>query len=195
MIMFFLLLVFRVSAQNPPVLSTTSLSDPNQKFDHSKEGNYAQDTSNYRDEFVGTWQYNQNGILSQLRIFKQDQVCFKKEDNGQILDYSYSDCIILKYKLIKNGVVLFDNLNDQTYDFKKSYGTKMYGTDMSGHILDMTRNVRGFYLMRRIPSSSAKLWFNLMTTNHKMLNDSSFYQDGQPLFSIPTGGIEMVKIN
>lgn len=191
-----LLVVLSVSAQNPPILSTTSLANPEQEFDHPKKGNYAQDTSNSRDEFVGTWQYNQNGVLFQLRIFKQDQVLEKKELNGQVLDYYYYDYVILKYKLVKNGTVLFDNINDNSINTDESYGYKEINSDLRGGLTDMTRNVRGYYLIKREPfSSTPKIRFNLILGNYKMLNDPSYYDDGQPLFSIPTGGIEMIKIN
>lgn len=195
-IILLLLLVFRVSAQELPILSTTSLSDPDHRFDHSKKGNYAQDASNLRDQYVGTWEYNQNGILFQLRIFKQDQVLVKLEENGQILDYWYEDCIILKYKLIKNGTLLFNNLGDNSYDIKQSYGSKEDSGYMDGFILDQTRNVRGFFVMGRLPGNALpKLGFTLLTSNFTKLNPESYYDDGQPLFTIPTDGIEMVKIN
>lgn len=185
-----------VSAQNPPILSTTSLANPEQADNHNNNGNYAQDTSNSRDQYVGTWQYSQNGILFQLRIFKQDQLLIKREEDGQVLDYCYRDCIILKYKLVKNGVTLFDNLADNSYSFTESYGTKSANRDLYGFILDHTRNVRGFFVIGRLPSSTTpKLGFTLLTTNYTMYNDYTYYEDGQPLFSIPTDGIEMVKIN
>ena len=56
-----------------PVTSTTSLSNPDSDPNFTSNGNYAQDTANERQQYVGTWEYNQNGILFQVKIEKKDQ--------------------------------------------------------------------------------------------------------------------------
>ncbi|OYQ46364.1 hypothetical protein CHU92_01480, partial [Flavobacterium cyanobacteriorum] len=120
-IIVYLCFVFSAAtAQNLPVLSTTSLNNPFIDFEHWKKGNYAKDTGNTRDQYVGTWQYSQGNTVFQVRIFKQDQVLFDRVFNGQVEDYGYLDCVILKYRLVKNGVVIFDNLASTSYNTDES---------------------------------------------------------------------------
>ncbi|WP_294824069.1 DUF6705 family protein [uncultured Flavobacterium sp.] len=180
-------------AQELPVLSTTSLGNPEQKFDHADNGNYAIDMNNEREQFVGLWEYNENGIIFQLKISKIDMALNKIDNNDIVLNYNYFDRVTLKYKLIKNGTLIFNNLN-QIVDWNTAYGTKDHTNYLRGRIKDHTRNVIGSYTIERPLSVPAKIIFNLVLGNYRLLNDPSFYQDGQPLFSIPTGGIEMIKI-
>ena len=191
----FFIIVFMLGlgckAQNLPVLSTTSLANPDDDINISVNGNYAKDTNNERDQYVGLWQYNQNGILFQLKIEKADKVINKIEDK-----YSYCDKIVLRYKLIKNGVTIHDNLNQATVDYVTTWGLKQSSkNDLRGRILDYTRNLVGSYTVTKLSGLPAKINFNLVLGDYRLLNPHSYYQDGQPLFSIPTGGIEMVKIN
>ena len=74
-----LLLCNYLSAQELPVLSTTSLANSEDDLDISNNGNYAVDTNNERNQYVGLWEYNQNGIIFQLKIEKQDQIINKIE--------------------------------------------------------------------------------------------------------------------
>lgn len=192
---FTLLLCNLITAQNLPVLSTTSLADWEKSMEHAKNGNYAKDIQNYRDQYVGFWEYNQNGIIFQLKIEKEDMVLNKIEYNGVVSSYNYIDKIVLRYRLVKNGVVLHDNLNDSTLDFTNGWGIKQFNRDLYGRMLDYTRNVMGSYTITKPVGSSTTIVFDLILGNYTLQNSPSFYQDGQPLFSIPTGGIIMTKIN
>ncbi len=185
-----------LASQELPVLSTTSLYDEEQQFDHIDSGNYARDTHNERDRYVGLWQYNQNGILFILKIEKMDKVINKREFPGFEPHYNYFDQLTLRYRLVKNNVLLFDNLNQDGVDPIANYATK-HGSnnDARGRIWDRTRNVRGSHTITRLNTNPAKIIFNLERFDYTKVNDSSFYQDGQPLFSIPQNGIEMVKID
>ena len=183
-------------AQDLPVLSTTSLANPGDDLKIGDHGNYAVDVTNERDQYVGLWEYNQNGTIFQLKIEKKDKVINKYEFNGVVTKYSFCDEVILKYKLIKNNVVLYDNLSESTVDSETAWGNKRSSSIfLRGRLLDHTRNVRGSYTIEKISLTPQKINFNLILGNYTKVNDSSFYQDGQPLFSIPTGGIEMVKVN
>ncbi|WP_417369985.1 hypothetical protein [Flavobacterium beibuense] len=51
-----ILIGFNVPAQSLPVTSTTSLTNPDIDPNFGTNGNYAQDTTNERDQYVGTWQ-------------------------------------------------------------------------------------------------------------------------------------------
>ena len=196
-IMILLLTIFQnLASQELPVLSTTSLYDEEQQFDHIDSGNYARDTHNERDRYVGLWQYNQNGILFILKIEKMDKVINKREFPGFEPHYNYFDQLTLRYRLVKNNVLLFDNLNQDDVDPIVNYAIKL-GSDnyASGRIWDRTRNVRGSHTITRLDTNPPKIIFNLGRSNNTLLNEHSFYNDGQPLYSIPADGVEMVKIN
>ncbi|RDI11977.1 DUF6705 family protein [Flavobacterium sp. AG291] len=183
------------NAQELPILSKTSLANSDDAMEHPKNGNYAKDLANYRDQYVGVWEYNQNGVIFQLKIEKLDQAINKIEYNGEVSNYNYTDVLTLKYKLVKNGVVLNDNLNTNLFDQMNGWGIKQVNRELYGRILDYTRNVMGSYTINKQFGSSNTIIFNLILGNYTIQNPSSYYQDGQPLFSIPTGGIEMTKIN
>ncbi len=66
-----------------PVLTTTSLmKDEFEEPNHSKNGNYAKDINNERNQYEGLWRYNQNGVLFELKIEKKNQMLNKQEYNG-----------------------------------------------------------------------------------------------------------------
>jgi len=183
-----------LASQELPVLSTTSLY--NGEVYHSENGNYARDTHNERNQYVGLWEYNQNDILFLLKIKKMDKVINKREFPGFEPHYNYFDQLTLRYRLVKNNVLLFDNLNQDDVDPIVNYAIKL-GSDnyASGRIWDRTRNVRGSHTITRLETNPPKIIFNLGRSNNTLLNESSFYNDGQPLYSIPADGVEMVKIN
>lgn len=192
----FLMICQNLISQELPVLSTTSLYDEEQQFDHIDSGNYARDTHNERDQYVGLWQYNQNGILFILKIEKMDKVINKREFPGFEPHYNYFDQLTLRYRLVKNNILLFDNLNQDGVDPIANYATKHGSNNYArGRIWDRTRNVRGSHTITRLNTHPPKIIFDLERFDYTKLNDSSFYQDGLPLFSIPQGGIEMVKID
>jgi hypothetical protein len=194
--LFIVLMCNTLFAQSLPVLTTSSLAEPNDDDKITKNGNYAKDTNNERDQYVGLWEYNQNGILFQLKIDKDDKALDKIEYNGEISNYNYCDQIILRYKLVKNGVLIYDNLNEPAVDNVTSHGRKLASYNfLDGRILDYTRNVVGYYTMQKLAGNPAKIKFNLLLGNYIMLNSYSYYLDGQPLFSIPINGVEMTKIN
>lgn len=183
-------------SQDLPVLSTTSFSNTADHGKHIANGNYAKDTNNLRGPYVGTWQYNQGGVNLIVKMSKLDKVLNKIEYQGVVSKYDYMDQLELRYRLVKNGTVLFDNLDTGDVDPITSYAIARAGYDLSGRLLDRTRNVVGsFTAKRQMINGPQKMLFNLYLGNYTMLNPSTYYQDGQPLFSIPTGEIEMVKID
>lgn len=108
--------------------------------------------------------------------------------------YYYMDRVTLRYKLVKNGVTLHDNLNSVNIEgYIVSYGSKSVNLSMSGRILDYTRNVAGQYKITRLNTTPPKIIFKLNEFNYKLINPDSFYQGDQPLFSLPLGNIEMEK--
>jgi hypothetical protein len=183
-----------------PVLTTTSLAiDPNMDSNFTNNGNYAIDTNNERDQYVGLWRYQDNELLFELKMEKRDQFLFKIEYQGQV-HYTYKDIIIFKYKLVKNGVLLYDNLETiiPTENYY-SQATKHGNSDfLSGSMFDMTRNVSAVVSIKRLPTSNPdKIYFDLSSYNYSLRNSKEFYNNppGIKLFNIPTDGIEMYRVN
>ena len=143
----------------------------------SKKGNYAVDTNNQRNQYVGLWRYEQNGILFELKMEKRDQYLYLLTYNG-ITDYDYSDLIIFKYRLVKNGITIYDNIgttlpNENYFSSATKYGDLDY---LSGRMIDMTRNVNASVSIKRLPASSPdKIYFNLSSGGYSLLNPSSYY--------------------
>jgi hypothetical protein len=183
-----------------PVLSTTSLIDPLSDVKFNTNGNYAVDTNNELDQYVGLWRYNQNGVLFELLIEKRIKYMGTKIEYQNGLWYNYSDCALFRYKLVKNGSTLYDNLNTPIPQFGWSSQGLKYGiyNYISGSIIDYTRNVLGSVDIKKLPTSGGqqKIFFNLGEGTYLLLNPISYYQGSSlPLFNIPTNGIEMVKVN
>lgn len=191
-----LAVISMAGAQDLPVLSTTSLANPDDHMNIGKNGNYAKDLGNERDQYVGLWEYNQNGVLFQIKIEKQEKVLLKMEYNGVIDHYEFCDEVILRYKLVKNGVLIYNSLTQVNVDAITSYGIKQAGYDyLDGRILDYTRNIVAPYTIVKAFSYPQKIIFKLGESTFSKLNPDSFYQDGQPLFTLPREQIELLKIN
>lgn len=178
-----------------PILSNTSFANQNDENLHTNTGNYAIDTANERDQYVGTWQYNQNGVLFQVKIEKKDQHLLDFTSISS--NYFYADVVTLKYRLVKNGVEVFNNLNQTLFTGTDYMSTaiKEGGDDyLYGTFYDKTRNVSGVVTITKLNTTPEKITFKVPLGAYHMMNPDIYYQDGQPLFSIPTGEIEMVKI-
>jgi hypothetical protein len=181
-----------------PVTSTTSLSNPDNDQNFRKDGNYAQDTANERQQYVGIWEYNQNGILFQVKIEKKDQFLNKAENNGVVLFYNFMDVVVFKYKLVKNGVTIYDNLNQTVYspsDFVPTAIKKGIDNYLYGYFMDYTRNLAAIVKVTKTNSNPDIIKLEVFTNDTFRMNPESFYNGGQPLLTIPTGEIEMVRIN
>ena len=60
-----IILWFQNSFAQYPILTTTSLTgDPTMDANFLKSGNYAVDTNNERNQYVGLWRYQTSDILS-----------------------------------------------------------------------------------------------------------------------------------
>jgi hypothetical protein len=177
-------------AQQPPVLNTYSLANPQHEFKITKKGSYSKDYADERNQYVGTWQYSQNGILFEVKMEKKDQHLFQTPYN-----YFYVDVILIRYRLIKNGVDIYNNYNSVDPEVL-SEGTKQGGDDyLNCSFLDVTRQVLGDATVKKLSGTPEKILFNLSTGGYMLLGPPEIYQPGVDLFSIPTGPIEMLKIN
>lgn len=70
-------------------------------------GDYVKDTENRLNAYEGAWIYNANGVEFTLKLEKKEQVLMETNNNN----YRFYDMIITRYKLIKDGVTLFNNLD------------------------------------------------------------------------------------
>ena len=179
-----------------PVLSTTSLAnDPRTDINFSKSGNYARDFTNQRDQYVGLWRYSQNGILFEVKIEKKDKYINKIEYQGQV-SYNFMDRVVLKYKLIKNGILLYDNLNvilpEDYLSLASKYGVSDY---LSGLMVDETHKVRASVSIKLLNTNPQKIHFDLASGAYHYLNPDSYYENLTTIFTIPLNGIEMVRVN
>lgn len=180
-----------------PVLTTTSLAgDPTNDNNFSTKGNYARDFLNERDQYVGLWRYNQNGVLFELKIEKFDKLKSFAMIEG-VEYYFYDDCVVFKYKLVKNGVTIYDNLNTTVTHNHHSTSMK-YGVNnfLSGLMLDATRNVRANVTITLLNTNPQKIFFDLSSGAYHLMDPNGYGQNpGVPLFNIPIDGIEMERIN
>jgi hypothetical protein len=147
--------------QNYPVLTTTSLADnPRSDINYGKTGNYAVDTNNERDQYVGLWRYEGNGMIFDLKIEKVDKY---RIGEGQY--YCFDDIVILRYRIVQNGIELYNNLNANIYyeNYLKAYGSKDGSVNhLSGQILDVTRNVACSYFIVKSSTNPEKIKFDIM---------------------------------
>lgn len=180
-----------------PVLTTTSLdNDPTLDANFRKNGNYAKDFANQRDQYVGLWRYDQNEIFFELKIEKRDMVINKFEYQGHIDHYAYMDQVIFKYRLIKNGNLIYDNLNTTLPDDYLSYGKK-YGdlNILDGKFLDRTNNVWIDTSIKLLNTFPERIYFNLTGGNTHYFNPDSYYENLSEIITVPIDGIEMVRVN
>lgn len=178
-----------------PVLSTTSLANPNDEYLHDNSGNYAVDTADERDQYVGTWEFSQGTILFQVKIEKIEQ--YRLGPTTLSPYYSFADVVTFKYRLVKNGQEIFNNLNQILFPANYFIPTAIKeGADnhLHGSFIDRTRNVMGTVMITRLNTTPQKIKFHIPIGTYTLLNPPSFYDDGQPTFTFPTGEIEMVKI-
>lgn len=195
-----IVLIFGKAFSQYPILSTTSLNDENQELMHSNNGNYAIDTANERDQYVGTWQYdNGNGTIFEIKIVKHDQ-CFRGTIyRGELYgNYYYMDLVKIKYKLTINNTILFDNLDESNLNNIYESGHKYASMDhLHGSIVDETTKVGVRYnIYKTDDTSPEKIIFKAQRgTMYKLYPRTNITApDGSPTF-FPMEEIEMVKIN
>lgn len=192
-----LLLTVTTALYSQPVLSTTSLQNINDVFKHADNGNYAKDIANERNQYLGLWRYNQDGILFEIKIELKNKRINKIENDGNLFLYYYMDVVVIKYKLMKNGIQIYNNLQTLTPPVRDSYGFKTADSNfLAGRFLDYTRNVYANYTITKLNTTPEKIIFEINELHYTLLNPPSFYiNSGIKLFTIPTEAIEMVKVD
>lgn len=191
------LLIVNYTYSQHPVLSTTSLSNPLQDLDITNNGNYAVDIANERNQYVGTWEYNNNGTVFQIKIEKQDKI-FNGVVTRDVLmtNYFFIDGVKIKYKLIINNQIIYDNLGVMLYNIKEDgfkLGSRPY---LQGSIVDKTTNVGVRYeIYKTTDISPQKIIFKPQRGTIYKLNPNNTYVAGQQWVRFPMEEIEMIKIN
>ena len=195
-----MILIFGKAFSQYPVLSITSLDDENQELAHTNNGNYAMDTANERDQYVGTWKYDNGiGTIFEIKISKNDQAFHGVIYRGEIYsDYYFMDNILIQYKLIINNTLIYDNMNSTNLDTIRSSGHKYASMNyLHGSIVDETTKVGVRYdIFKTNDTSPEKIIFKAQRgTMYKLYPRTGITApDGTPTF-FPMEEIEMVKVN
>ncbi|MDN3707637.1 hypothetical protein QW060_10935 [Myroides ceti] len=197
-----ILFVLQTYAQQYPVLSTTNQANTITDDNYMETGNYAKDIGNIRNQVIGNWRYQTPNLLLELKIEKRD-----KEFSGiSATQYRFKDIIIIKYKLVKNGMVLHDNLNatiptnsiqNQAYDINYVSDGYYYNTTYTfkGFINDYYRQVLCSYEMQKTNvNGQEKLLLNISNGNYRIYGNASMYTPSQKLFSLPLGPILLDRV-
>lgn len=165
-------------------------------------GVYARDTENEREQYLGLWRYETATILFEVKIEKADKLMFMIQDSQDVVsNYCFFDSVIFKYKLVENGITIYDNLNKVMPNSvsKNNYlssGRKQGWYDyLSGRFIDYTRNVAALVEIKKLNTVPEKISFDMSRNIYNKLNTPSFYTDTSiNLFNVPVGLIEMVKV-
>jgi len=80
------------------------------------------DTNNERAQYIGLWRYQANGILFELKVEAADQM-LEQFPNGS--KYYFWDAVTLKYRLVKDGVEIYNNLAETVSNNQRSSGLKL----------------------------------------------------------------------
>lgn len=194
---FFCLIVINITFAQLPTLSTTSLANSAEDLDKANNGNYAIDTANERQQYVGTWEYSNSNTLFQIKIEKVDKYFYGIYYNGRLQgNYFFMDAVKIKYKIVVDGVVLFDNLNETNLDLVGGTGTKLGSNPyLHGSIIDEITKVGVRYeIYKTSATSPEKIIFKgergTMYALRPRTNITA--PDGSPTF-IPLNEIEMIK--
>ena len=194
-----LLLTLNVAlSQTYSVLSTTSLNNATQELDHTKNGNYAVDTNNERDQYLGTWEYNNNGTVFQIKIEKRNKTFNGIIEQGVLKsDYFFMDEVIIRYKLIINGQTKYDNFAEVIPAKVKGSGFKLGQNNyLHGSIVDesVQMGIR-FNIFKTTSNNPQTIVFKPQKgTLFKLRNYVAINNNGLPTY-IPLNEMTMNKIN
>jgi hypothetical protein len=166
---------------------------------NDQNGDYYIDNENKLNVFEGIWVYNDgNGTILTINLRKKNQVLNETLNN----QYSFSDMLILTYKLEKNNIVLHDNLFDSLpteilgiYDGYFGYlgFSKPNYFEANGGFHDANYNIISSCTITKVNTivgQPEKIKIHLYGASRK--NEPSFYNGLTEVFSIPNN-IELVK--
>lgn len=135
-----------ISAQTTISLETATPND-------YKNNNYIKDITGVLNPFVGTWQWTSATDTLTIKFVK------KTEWNPQNFSDYKADLILGSYKYIKNGIVLYDNLNFTTNDmfllnenFAKIIGSYESGNKLRIFMTDKVkhRDLMGYFTINLV---------------------------------------------
>ena len=165
-----------------------------------QNGDYIKDTENKLDQYVGTWEYNDgSGNVFTLKLQRVNQ--FLNDLGGN--RYSFSDEIIISYKLIKDNILIINKLNDiiplevPSSDDLLGFGfvNNFHSYDnLEGFFGDETYNIIANCEIIKLYTplgQPEKIMFKL--TKPFKRNDTSFYQGLSETYSVPNN-VELTKL-
>lgn len=127
---------FLLLAQNPIL----PLNTPHQQLPQNA---YLKDTQNQLPPFEGTWVYNQGNLKVTIKFQK---IIFYNN-----LSFYYSDLLTGNYKVEKNGVIIFDNLNMPFNENASIFGFNFYDGKYNMSFIDTVKCDIG---------GAVKVWIN-----------------------------------
>ena len=188
-----------IQAQTYPVLRTVSIQESLDENYNELNGDYIKDINNLLNPYIGTWKYEDNGMVFILKIQKVEQ--FISITN--IGTYNFSDELCVTYKFVKNGITLVDNLNEplinsyiQANGNGKKYGFYWFKSleYVSGVITDLPLNITtssDIYPINSVGGVFNKIKIQYNGMNSLKGNPADFYI-GKPTFLIPNF-VELIK--
>lgn len=188
--------------QTPPILRTVTLEQSYQENYSLKKGDYIKDSQNTLNKYIGTWTYSNNGTVFTLKLERINVFLIPMTEGSDF--YYYKDIILVRYKLVRNGQVVFDNLNSPsgtslTIDENRGVLNNIETNDyIDGIFYDFTNNV--FVSRCEITKlinaigQPQKIYFKLYPNHSRRMNPPSFYQGMTTMYSMPSN-IELTKID
>lgn len=138
----FYILMIAVSHQINSQIILPVEQSKNYDIEESKN-KYFKDTNGVFDKFIGTWTYINNPI-NPTTIFEVTFYKLEYKHNGT--NNSYRDCLSANFKLIENGVVIYNIENPDIYQiygghFRDPLNVNKYHMTYS----EPNENIKGFY--------------------------------------------------
>lgn len=183
-------------SQNKPVLREITVSSVQSSSYTPKSGDYIKDVTNHLDRYVGTWKYQSSTTIFTLQLDKVNKYLIAPGES-----YLYTDLIIATYKLVKNGITVYDNLGSTVFNGQQDLRGKLSNSNsfdfINGVMRDFTTNVSigrcEIKLLTPYPPQAGaqqKIFFKMFENHTKRMNEGE--GNTTALFSMPNE-IELIK--
>lgn len=202
-ILFLFLLIIEFSySQTFPILRTISFNDAHTDTYWLKKGDYIKDDQNTLDKYVGTWVYSNDNTVFTIRLNRINAFLIPEVEPGEL--YFYNDVIVIRYKLLINNNVVFDNLNDPLVNVLNPDDaiTSLSHTETNNYLNGVFKDIANNVFVSRCEITKLinaigqpqKIYFKLYPNHSRRMNPPSFYQGMTTMYSMPSN-IELTKID
>lgn len=114
----FLILIFLI---NCLITNAQTIDLHSSKF-RQIENAYYRDISNFQNQFVGTWVYNDSNKTIRLRFIKKEEFYYQSYVN------CYVDFLVGEMQYIENGVELINSLNNINNNHSEIFDYSLFGS-------------------------------------------------------------------